>query len=224
MRHLICNQDNLLLYLEVYANMKVYSYVISRDFGFAPNPFYGICTLATCKPLIRKHCCVGDYVIGISPLDKGRGNKLVMLMRVTEVTTFDEYWSNPRFECKKPVMNGSLMKLYGDNIYHHDEQGNWIQEDSHHTNADGTPNPKNLKRDTGTTDRVLISADYYYLGKNCIALPPALLEEIKVRRNHRRVNEAIIPDLIDFVESNCPEKGYLGEPHKFNTFKRYNGK
>ncbi len=25
-----------------------------RDYGFAPNPFHGICTLATCKPVIRR--------------------------------------------------------------------------------------------------------------------------------------------------------------------------
>ncbi|WP_225761747.1 hypothetical protein [Acinetobacter sp. Marseille-P8610] len=34
--------------------MKIFSYVVSRDFGFAPNPFFNFCTLATCKPKIRK--------------------------------------------------------------------------------------------------------------------------------------------------------------------------
>ena len=33
---------------------KGYSYIITRDYGFAPNPFGGVCTLATCKPKIRK--------------------------------------------------------------------------------------------------------------------------------------------------------------------------
>lgn len=41
--------------------MRVYSYVMIADNGFAPNPYYGICTLACCKPRIRKG--VGDYVI-----------------------------------------------------------------------------------------------------------------------------------------------------------------
>lgn len=50
--------------------MKGYSYIVARDYGFAPNPFYGICTLATCKPIIRKHCEVGDYVIGLTPRDR----------------------------------------------------------------------------------------------------------------------------------------------------------
>ena len=32
---------------------RIYSYVVRYDSGFAPNPFYGYCTLATCKPDIR---------------------------------------------------------------------------------------------------------------------------------------------------------------------------
>ena len=34
--------------------MKLFSYVVARDFAFAPNPFHGYCTLATCKPIIRR--------------------------------------------------------------------------------------------------------------------------------------------------------------------------
>ena len=30
--------------------MRLHSYVVARDYGFAPNPFLGVCTLATCKP------------------------------------------------------------------------------------------------------------------------------------------------------------------------------
>ena len=33
---------------------RVHSYVVRYDSGFAPNPFYEYCTLATCKPNIRK--------------------------------------------------------------------------------------------------------------------------------------------------------------------------
>ena len=34
--------------------MEIFSYVITHDSGFAPNPFGGFLTLATCKPKIRK--------------------------------------------------------------------------------------------------------------------------------------------------------------------------
>ncbi|WP_410897079.1 hypothetical protein [Pseudomonas chlororaphis] len=29
---------------------RVFSYKLTRNYGFAPNPSYGICTLARCKP------------------------------------------------------------------------------------------------------------------------------------------------------------------------------
>ena len=39
--------------------MYLYSYVITRDYGFAPNPFWNICSLATCKPQIRERALIG---------------------------------------------------------------------------------------------------------------------------------------------------------------------
>ena len=33
--------------------MKCYSYKMDHDFGFAPNPFWGVMTLATCKGRLR---------------------------------------------------------------------------------------------------------------------------------------------------------------------------
>lgn len=46
--------------------MNLYSYVITRDYGFAPNPFWGICSLATCKPQIRQRALKGDWIAGFS--------------------------------------------------------------------------------------------------------------------------------------------------------------
>lgn len=87
---------------------KGYSYVVARDYGFAPNPFWGVLTLATCKPKIRKSANVGDYVIGHSAASDG--NKLIFIMKVGRVITFDEYWNSDEFEIKKPVMSGSLTR------------------------------------------------------------------------------------------------------------------
>ena len=93
---------------------KSYSYVVARDYGFAPNPFNGILTLAACKPVIRKGADVGSFVIGFT--NKENGNKLLYMMKVSEVCTFDQYWKDSRFLCKRPTMNGSLKSMYGDNI------------------------------------------------------------------------------------------------------------
>ena len=42
---------------------SLFSYVVRSDGGFAPNPFFGYCTLATCKPRIRKGALVGDWIV-----------------------------------------------------------------------------------------------------------------------------------------------------------------
>ena len=142
--------------------MRLYSYVLARDFGFAPNPFYGFCTLATCKPEIRRTAQIGDWVIGTGSKRKGRDGRLVFAMRVTEAMTFDEYWADPRFAPKRPSLHGSLKQAFGDNIYHR-ETGGWSQENSHHSMRDGTANPENVEHDTNT-DRVLVSDHFAYWG------------------------------------------------------------
>ena len=72
--------------------MKLYSYVIPRDYGFAPNPYFGYCTLATCKPIIRRCSQVGDWIAAFGAAGTTVRGKLVVLMRVEETLPFDEYW------------------------------------------------------------------------------------------------------------------------------------
>ncbi|MEX2492191.1 MAG: hypothetical protein WD425_10565 [Nitrospirales bacterium] len=143
----------------------LYTYAITRDFGFAPNPFHGLCTLATCKPGIRQSAKVGDWIMGVggSKLRTVK-RKCILLMKVSEKISFQDYWEDDRFSLKKPLRNGSRVRMLGDNIYHRDEDGCWIQEDSHHSNPDGTPNRVNLNRDTENSDQVLISRYFLYFG------------------------------------------------------------
>jgi hypothetical protein len=81
--------------------MKMQSYIIEPDMGFAPNPFQGLCTLATCKPKIRKYTSVGDYVLGTGSKKRNQHNRVVYLMRVGKITTFDKYWTEPQYARKK---------------------------------------------------------------------------------------------------------------------------
>src|SRR5690349_13718477 len=118
-------------------NMRLHSYVVARDFGFAPNPFFGVCTLATCKPRIRSTAEIGDWVVGTGSKTQNRHKKLVYAMLVTEAMTFDSYWRDPRFQLKKPNLRASKKFAFGDNIYHRvPSTCRWRQENSHHSNAD----------------------------------------------------------------------------------------
>jgi len=41
----------------------LYSYTVRYDDGAAPNPFNGMCTLAICKPAIRRTAAPGDATV-----------------------------------------------------------------------------------------------------------------------------------------------------------------
>ncbi len=198
-----------------------YGYVLKRDYGFAPNPFYGFLTLATCKPKIRNKAQVGDFIIGNAPADLD--NKLVFMAKVSKVITFNEYWNNKEYACKKPIMNGSLKKLYGDNIYHQLENGEWMQENSHHSKQDGSINTDNLTRDTGTTDRVLIADEFFYFGKSMINVPAEYTACIHTGRGHHNPNIEICNRLWDYLCANY-EMGLIDLPRQFKEFIRYDGK
>lgn len=142
---------------------RLFSYVVARDYGFAPNPFFGMCTLACCKPLIRKAANIGDWVVGTGSKQKNRRYLLVYAMRVSGTMTFNEYWEDDRFQRKKPNLRGSKKQAFGDNIYFKDELGKWHQLNSHHSYEGGSPNQNNVLHDT-KIDRVLISTNYAYWG------------------------------------------------------------
>jgi Nucleotide modification associated domain 2 len=94
--------------------MRVYSYIVRFDYGFAPNPFHGVCTLACCKPRIRRKARVGDLVVGLS----SRGERVVYAMRVGGVLTFNEYWNAGAYSCKRPKRDSTdPVVRRGDNIY-----------------------------------------------------------------------------------------------------------
>jgi hypothetical protein len=106
---------------------RIYSYVIGHDFGFAPKPFHGICSLACCKPNIRKTIRLGEMVIGTGSKPNNMNGHLCYWMRVDEIITFDEYRTDLRFRRKQPKLDGSLESRHGDNIYRRDsESGSWL--------------------------------------------------------------------------------------------------
>jgi hypothetical protein len=204
--------------------MKFFSYVVARDFGFAPNPFHGICSLATCKPMIREKANIGDWIIGTGSSNLNCQNKLIYAMQVTEKITYNQYSINTKYRNKKPVMNGSLVQMYGDNIYFKNLFNEWSQENSHHSNEDGTINMDNLKRDT-SSQYVLLSNNFYYFGNNYIDIPNNLVSSIcKKGPGFRYIDDiknALI--LIDILEKNY-QKGNNGNPIQFiNKFERYDG-
>ncbi|MEF7612991.1 hypothetical protein V4F39_03640 [Aquincola sp. MAHUQ-54] len=151
----------------------LHSYVVRYDSGFAPNPFFDYCTLATCKPKIRAAAKVGDWILGSgsTSADPGQAGRLVYAMRVEEVLSWDQYSADPRFIRKRPFRRGSRKLTCGDNIYFRKSPtAPWQQRDSFHSYSDGSIDAKHLGIDTGV-DRVLVSQQYLYLGGEGPAIP-----------------------------------------------------
>lgn len=197
--------------------MYLYSYVITRDYGFAPNPFWNVCSLAACKPQIRERAFKGDWIAGFGGANTTIAHKMVFLMQVDEICTFDEYWEDPRFFMKRPRFDGNYQQCYGDNIYHH-IAGEWVQENSHHSYADGI-NQNNLVHDT-RIDRVLISFNYWYFGENAIELPEKFTEVIATGRAYRKWQDNICAGVVNWVGSYC-EMGLYGLPDKWRQFGKF---
>jgi hypothetical protein len=124
----------------------LYSYVVKVDSGFAPNPYWGVCTLACCKPALRrsigttvpKNSGFADlnkmrraqpdtiraqniWVIGVagSNLTDRERRGVVFVMQVTDVLDFESYFEE--YPQKRPLRDASRSASdpvwHGDAIY-----------------------------------------------------------------------------------------------------------
>lgn len=192
--------------------MRVHCYVVEHDKGFAPNPFWGVCTLACCKPRIRAKATVGDIILGFGSADKRvkLGGRVIYWMKVDEIISFNEYWHDSRFIQKKPELGGSLMACYGDNIYH-SVDGVWQQASSFHSDGEGLGRG-NLRADTRTTDKVLIGHEFTYWGSKAPKLPPELTGLVPRGRAERcRYNDDEKKLIVDWIASR-KDFGYRSPP------------
>ena len=199
--------------------MKYFSYVVEHDYGLAPNPFGGYCSLAVCKPGIRgnKNLNVGDWIIGTGSKKLKCQNHLINLMKVSEKITFNQYYLDKRFQYKKPVVNGSLVQIFGDNFYYRDEQTNiWNQDLSAHSFKN---KQKHIKTDTGS-EMVLLAEEFYYFGIARIKIPEKFEGICKKGpgMKYKGLTE-IGPLFVEWVQ-NSFDKGIHGDPiswQEYNT-------
>lgn len=143
--------------------MRLCSYTVVHDYGFAPNPFWGRCTLAACTP---NHQGIrlepGVWIMGHS--DAAHGKRLVYAMRLAEVLGLDAYFHDERFQRKKPRLDRTWKEECGDNIYYR-EGGEWVQAPTLFHDDD-----KRRAQDTSYAI-VFISNHFYYFGENAIEIP-----------------------------------------------------
>jgi hypothetical protein len=187
-------------------NARLYSYVVRHDTGFAPNPFWNYCTLATCKPGIRKTAQPGDWIIGTGSVENVGSGKLIYAMQVAEVLPLEHYYSDPRFEAKKPVIKGNWRQRCGDNMYFKDDAGEWKRARSpYHTE------PSEMEKDLRGRN-VLIAEHFYYFGKNAVEIPKEYKDLVIVRGYKYRHNPETVRGFLDWLRTSF-EPAIHGEPY-----------
>ena len=199
---------------------KLISYRLTYDTMFAPNPFGGILTLATCKPMIRrsKNTRPGMWIAGwtactlhnagfcgkkIEHCDSGK-EKLIYLAQVDEIIPLDEYWKKyPEKRCRYNS-NENQASYYGDNIYHKDDKNNMIIQELNH----GGHDEKDIQRDYTRGERAIICKRFFYF------TPDKRLKILENYRNlvHKAKGHSIksdenIEEFIQFVISAAEKEG-----------------
>jgi hypothetical protein len=171
---------------------RLFTYTIPIDDGAAPNPFRGMCTLAICKPGIRRVAKKQDWVVGLGSKHSQGGDRsghLVYAMCVEEVLSLREYdrQAPTRWPHRIPnVHSADLSERLGDCIYDF-SSGTQLQRL-------GVHGPNNVKTDL-TGENVLISHDFYYFGNRAIKLPSGLAGICHQTQGHRSDSNASYFDL-----------------------------
>jgi len=176
---------------------KLLKYVVPFDFGFAPNPYHGICTLAACTPNHQNaRLNPEDWILGHSGVSTN--NKIIYLMKVDEIIQRNDYFNREDFQCKKPNLKSKrLLDRYGDNIYYLDN-GEWYQINTVFHNE--KTEPGHLSKDT-RNNKVFTGKEFYYFNNEGFELAKLGFESLIYKgRNYKyEYEEAKIKSLVKFL-------------------------
>ncbi|WP_284653513.1 hypothetical protein [Flavobacterium terrisoli] len=167
---------------------KIYSYVLRFDDGAAPNPFWEVCTLAICKPAIRRKAEPGSWVIGTgskySKCNDGNtydfSGMLVYAMKIEDSLSLKKYDEHcqTHLPAKIPDKRSLDWRLHlGDSIYDYSKGLEPSQRKGKHNLND---QPRDL-----SGKNVLLSKHFYYFGENPILLPQQFQRFVKKNQGHK---------------------------------------
>ncbi len=216
---------------------RIYVYKIDHDLGTNPNPFGNYCTLAHCKGYMRDSISnyvneqkrinpkstvsdLGIWVIGIAGKNLNydgidRYGRIVYIMQVTELHTYNEYWNDQRLRYKKSIFNDDeLLKSELKNYQFYKENANYLvcgdnQKDIYDYNSKSVP-----------YKHILLSDRFEYYGtdshKNIKLLDYLGLKETDKFRGHRRYPSdnypSIPPEIMEFIKNTFKGRKCLSRP------------
>lgn len=194
--------------------MKLYSYALRYDDGAAPNPFWGICTLAIRKPSIRLAAEVDDWIVGLGAVDSPLGDiadSVVYAMKVTSKLTLEEYdqFCKTFLPRKMPDWRNRDHRMrMGDCVYHYVAGRYPKMRTSIHTE-------ENLQKDL-SGKYALLSKQFYYFGDRPVKLGEGLHSLMETAQGHGfRSDQGSVDLFVNWIEGldYRPNK-VLGEPQR----------
>jgi len=186
---------------------RLFSYTIPIDDGAAPNPFRGLCSLAICKPKIRRVARQGDWIAGTGSCNAPSGDlsgHLVYAMRVEEVLSLADYDRQCRLHWLHripDITSPDLSERLGDCIYDFSH--------GHPVQRPGVHGPLNAAKDLSGLN-VLVSRHFYYFGSNAPSVPAHLEEICHQTQGHRSdANDPFFDDFVRWIEGGNRKVGQL---------------
>ena len=191
---------------------KLFSYTIPYDDGAAPNPFWNICTLVICKPVIRRTAEVGDWIVGLGSKNSPMGDlseKIIYIMLVTKKISMREYnnYCKQYLPNKIPdIQNQDQRRHVGDCIYDFSVSNEGKLRPGVHTEEN---RPTDLRG-----KNALLSSHFYYFGDNPIDLQPQFHSMIKSNQGHKSTaNDPVKYNFIKWLfEQNLQQNYLYGNP------------
>lgn len=183
---------------------RLFTYKVAHDGGSAPNPYHSICTLAICKPAIRRVAKSGDVIVGLACAPDDR--RLVYCMVVDHVLPWADYIRACKGTGEMPdgIDALSLKKKIprsasdpGDCIWPDADRFNEAME-----SFSGHGGQEDWDRDVGNGRNVVLSKRFWYFGKgdqHAIRLDSEELLDIIPGRGHRSdANRGMRAAFVDF--------------------------
>jgi len=180
---------------------RIFTYKVAYDGGSAPNPFHGSCTLAICKPVIRRVAKIGDIVVGLGC--EPESDRIIYCMVVDAVIPWNNYinvcnkrdeWESKTYDLHKKIPKGS------------NDSGDCIWKNSEHyvealESWSGHGGVEDFERDVSNGQNVLVSKHFWYFGRgdqHKFRLTDNLYKIIPGRGHRSNSNNTYQKSFVDF--------------------------
>lgn len=202
---------------------RLFTYKVAHDGGSAPNPYHHICTLAICKPAIRRVAKRDDVIVGLAcaPDD----TRIVYCMVVEHALSWRQYIQActgqgevpagvPAHHLRKKVPTSASDPgdcIWPDASKYVDALASWSDHGGH----------EDFERDVRNGEIVLVSTKFWYFGqgdKYEVRLDRDRLSALIPGRGHRSNSNTRFRDaFVDFFNSKLrshkiPAYGRFGTP------------